>query len=421
MRIVLISEIFAREMGYLENILPKYLARLGAEVDVLASSLPPNYRQDPEQQTYRECVRGLAPGSVETLDGFRLHVLGHTKLLGHVHLLGLAQKLKDLQPQVVQIMTPMGWIAAESACNRFRFGYRLFSGCHYHASVFPLARRNSTFFDLERWQCFFERGLHGRVLSWATEKYYAISPDCAEVAARFFGVPGSKIEICPLGVDTEVFHPVSSEPEARARTALRARLGFQKDEIVCVYSGRFTEDKNPLLLARAIAQLAASGEPYRGFFIGNGPQAPGIDQCRGCVTHPFMPVSELGAFYRSADIGVWPTQESMSMLDALACGLPLVANDTMNAPERMDGSGLQYRLLDLEDLVCTLRLLRDADVRRQLGAQGARRMREEYSWEVIASRRMQEYSAALAAKSRRAVDGPLALSPHKNAGGDRPF
>lgn len=417
MRIVLISEIFAREMGYLENMLPKYLARLGAEVDVLASSLPPNYRQDPEQQTYRESVRGLMPGSVEALDGFRLHVLGHTKLLGHVRLLGLAQKLRELRPQVVQIMTPIGWIAAESACRRLRFGYRLFSGCHYHASVFALAQRNSTFFDPERWRCFFERGLHGRVLSWATEKYYAISPDCAEVAARFFGVPRSKIEICPLGVDTEVFHPAASEPEAGARTALRARLGFREGEIVCVYSGRFTEDKNPLLLACAIAELAASGEPYRGLFIGNGPQAPEIGQCRGCVTHPFMPMSELGAFYRSADIGVWPTQESMSMLDALACGLPLVANDTMNAPERVDGSGLRYRLLDLEDLVRTLRLLRAAGIRRQLGARGARRMREEYSWEAVAARRIEDYSAALATKEFRTTPSPLAMSPHKNARG----
>jgi glycosyltransferase involved in cell wall biosynthesis len=397
MRIVLISEIFSPGMGYLENRLPKYLARLGAHVDVVASSFPPDYRQEPEQQAYGGFAPELAPGSEETLDGFRLHILGHTKTLGHVRLLGLRQKLREIQPQVVQTMTPIGWIAVESAFYRSRLDYRLFSGCHYHASVFPLARKTSTGLRPERWRCYLERGLHGRMVSWATEKYYAISPDCAALASQFFGVPRSKLEICPLGVDTEVFHPVAGPGEARARTALRRRLGFREDEIVCVYSGRFTAQKNPLLLARAIAELAAAGEPFRGLLIGQGLQTQEIAQCRGCVHLPFMPVSELGAFYRAADIGVWPTEESMSMLDALACGLPLIANDTMDAPERLEGTGRQYRLGDGADLVVQLHALRDARVREPLGATGARRMREEFSWQAIAARRLLDYAAALAA------------------------
>jgi glycosyltransferase involved in cell wall biosynthesis len=397
MRIVLVSEIFAKGMGYLENMLPKYLARLGAEVDVVASSLPPDYRQDPAQQTYREFAHGSAPGSVETMDGFRLHVLGHTKSMGHVRLLGLQQKLKALRPEIVQTMTPIGWIAVESAWNRFRLGYHLFSGCHYHASVFPLAQRDSAFFHPERLQCYLQRGLHGRMVSWATEKYYAISPDCADVAERFFGVPTNKLEVCPLGVDTEILHPVSSAGESAERIALRDRLGFRGEEIVCVYSGRFGADKNPLLLARAIAQLVSAREPFRGLFIGNGPQAEEIGRCIGCVTHPFVPMRQLGALYRACEIGVWPTQESMSMLDALACGLPLIANDTMHAPERLNGTGLQYRLGDVDDLARTLRVLGASQVREKLGAKGTRRMREEFSWEAIAARRITDYSTVLAA------------------------
>lgn len=395
MRIALISEIFAQGMGYLENMLPKYLVRLGAEVDVVASSLPANYRQDPAHATYAGFAQGLAPGSVESLDGFRLHVLGHSKLLGHVRLVGLPQKLKELRPDIVQTMTPIGWIAMESAFHRFRLGYRLFSGCHYHASVFPLAQEKATRFHPERLKCRLERGLHGRMVSWATERYYAISPDCAGVAERFFGVPRNKLELCPLGVDTDVFHPVSGHEESAERTALRQRLGFREGDIVCVYSGRFGADKNPLLLARAITQLVSAGEPFRGLFIGNGPQAEAIAQCLGCTTHPFVPMRQLGAFYRASEIGVWPTQESMSMLDSLACGIPLVANDTMNAPERLQGSGLQYRLGDLDDLVRKLRLLCDAPLRERFGLEGARRMQEEFSWEVIAARRLDDYSAVL--------------------------
>ena len=398
MRIVLISEVFARNMGYLENMLPKYLARLGAEVDVIASSLAPNYRQDPYQETYRNFQDAICPGSVETLAGFRLHAVGHKRTLGHVRLLRLEEKLRELRPHIVQTMTPIGWIAVDTALNRIRLGYRLFSGCHYHASVFPLAQKQVGPLDPERLRCLAERGAHGRAASWLTEKCYAISPDCAEVAARFFGVPRRKLEICPLGVDTEMFHPISGRDGAEERRELRRRLGFREEEVVCVYSGRFAPDKNPLLLARAVAELNRSGEPFRGLFVGHGAESEEIARCPGCVVHPFVPVQELAALYRASDIAVWPAQESMSMLDAAACGRPVIANDRMGAPERLTGCGIQYRRGDAGDLAEKIRSLRSAAVREGLGSRGAWRMQEEYSWEAIAVRRMADYSAVLAGR-----------------------
>jgi glycosyltransferase involved in cell wall biosynthesis len=410
-RIVLISEVFAKGMGYLENMLPKYLARLGAQVDVLASSLLPDYSQNPEQQTYRDFADPIEPGSVEAMDGFRVHVMRHTMMLGHPRLLGLSEKLNVLQPHIVQTMTPIGWIAIDSAIHQLRLGYRLFSGCHYHASVFPLALAQTTFLHPARWKCFVQRGLHGRIISWATEKYYAISPDCADVATRFFGVPKNKLEVSPLGVDTEVFHPVSDEDAQTERATLRRSLGYRDSEIVCIYSGRLSEEKNPLLLARAVEELCSAGQPFRGLFVGNGTQSTEIANCRGCIIRPFMPITELGSFYRVADIGVWPTQESTSMLDALACGLPLIANDTLQAPERLTGSGLQYRLGDLQDLVRTLSELRDTATRQRLGAEGARRMKEECDWQAVAERRMRDYLSGPTAEAL-SITVPRLPSPH---------
>jgi len=167
---------------------------------------------------------------------------------------------------------------------------------------------------------------------------------------------------------------------------------------VCIYTGRFGADKNPLLLARAVAELRRRKKFYAGLFVGNGEQGGEIQRCEGCVTHPFVRVQELGALYRSADMGVWPTQESLSMLDAAACGLPVVANDTMTAKERLDGNGLTYRLNDQGDLVRALLGLRDAETRRAMGERGARKMAEEFSWESIARRRIRDYEAALCSK-----------------------
>jgi glycosyltransferase involved in cell wall biosynthesis len=395
MRLVLLAPTFSRNMGYLENMLPRYLARAGIETHVVAMDLPPYYWMPESQETYGDFSGQNHAGTMEYLDGYTLHILGHRKVAGYMRMVGLREKLSSIRPDVVQCSAVIGWVPLDAALYKFLFKYRLFSGNHYHASVFPLANKSLPWWRIERLRCAITRTLPGWAVSLLTEKCYAIAPDCADVAARFFGIPRRKIEVCSLGVDTEVFRPVSTANDQEARLELRRRLGFAESDIVCIYTGRFAEDKNPLLLAQSVAHLAGRGEPFRGLFVGKGTQGPTIQSLVGCTTHPFVPVHELGDFFRAADIGVWPAQESLSMLDAAACGLPIVANHTMTAKERIEGNGLFYQLDDREDLVRVLLQLRDLHVRQRLGSSGARKMERMFSWESIARRRIDDYRVAL--------------------------
>lgn len=410
MRVTLLSRTFAKEMGYLENMLPKYLARAGVDMHVVAMDLPPYYWLPEFQQTYAHLAERYQPGTVERLDGYTLHIVGHRKIAGHMRMRGLAEKLAAIRPDIVQCSACIGWIPLDAALHKLKWGYRLFTGNHYHASVFPLAGKFAPWWDRERLHCTATRTLPGWWTSLFTEKCYAISPDCAEVAARFFGIPKEKIEICPLGVDTDIFHPAAIEKEQRARGELRAKLGFSEGDIVCIYTGRFSEDKNPLLLASAVAQLSAQGKPFRGLFVGNGTQAKAIEASPGCTVHPFVTVQELADFLRAADVAVWPTQESLSILDAAACALPVVANHTISTMERIEGNGRLYKLNDQNDLIRVLLSLSDRQTRQRLGALGSQKVGRQFSWEVIAKRRVEDYQAALQGKSRaggKAVPGEL--------------
>jgi glycosyltransferase involved in cell wall biosynthesis len=395
-------------MGYLENFLPKYLVRLGIEVHVVAMDLPPYYQM--EKKEFKGTYGGFAdsgdlvPGAVEAIQGFTLHVLGHKRVFGRMQMNGLRKKLASIRPDIVQATAAIGWIPLQAALAKPFLGFKLFTGNHYHASVFPLAHKQLSSWSGELLRCRLTRTLPGWLVSLFTEKCYAIAPDCADVATRFFGVPNSKISVCPLGVDTELFHQVSTEQDQQKRLSLRRRLGFSDSEIVCIYTGRFSEDKNPLLLAKAVEQLTATGLPYHGLFVGNGVQTDAIQSCAGCTTYHFVPVHKLGDFYRASDIGVWPTQESLSMMDAAACGLPIVANNTITAMERLDGNGAAYKLNDLRDLVRVLLELRDPETRKRMGAIGAQKMANDLSWESIAKRRLRDYETVLSSKTRREED-----------------
>ena len=83
------------------------------------------------------------------------------------------------------------------------------------------------------------------------------------------------------------------------------------------------------------------------------------------------------------------------MLDAAACGLPIVVNDSLVAVERIRGNGLTYKLNDVDDLARVLRGLESKGRRSELGTVGAQRMREEFSWTAIAKRRVDVYEESI--------------------------
>jgi glycosyltransferase involved in cell wall biosynthesis len=396
-RIAILAYTFPRGMGYIGNMLPKHLARLGAEVHYLTMDLP-HYFQSTDRISSYGTFTGLEvvqPGAVEAYDGFTLHGLGHRAAFGQMKYVGLEHKLRELRVDVVQSLLAIGWPALQAAQLRKELGYTLFTANHTTASVFPLAQRPGSALSPARVRNFGTRFLPGRYVSLRSVKCYAATTDCARVAIDFFGVERAKIVVAPLGVDTDLFEPVRTEAHAAERRSLRAELGVAESDILFVYSGQFTAGKNPLLLAEAVEEMREHGLPARALFIGDGAQAAKIAARRSAIIRPFMANASLPRFYRAADVGVWPTQESTSMLDTAACGLPVVVNDTLRATERIAGNGLQYRLNDRADLVRALTRLLDARLRQQLGAVGAQRMIAEFSWRDLVARRLRDYQASL--------------------------
>jgi glycosyltransferase involved in cell wall biosynthesis len=391
-------------MGYIVNMLPRYLARTGAEVHYITMDMPHYAFDQSQQSTYSKFdgLKVMRPGEEESFDGFRLHCLGHRSVAGHPRFVGLKRKLQSIRPDVVQSFLSIGWVALDSALLRSSLGYSLFTAAHTTASVFPLANRPVSWANVDMARNFVTRWIPGRYVSRKTDKCYAATVDCGDVAQRFFGVEREKIEIVPLGVDTELMSPAVNEEQRMARLNLRASLGFAPDDVVYIYTGQFTEAKNPLLLATAVESIRSKGGKVRGLFLGDGVQRDAIVACRQSVVLPFVPHKELPNYYRAAEVGVWPTQESTSMLDAAACGLPIVVNDTLRAVERISGNGVTYRLNDLHHLEKVLSSLMDSEARLTLGRTGAVRIAKEFSWSSLAARRVVDYCNSLEGKPKSA-------------------
>ena len=395
MRIAVVSTFYSEGMGYTENCLPRVLAALGHDVHLITTVFNVYGNEADYASTYQEFLgppRGN-PGTT-SVDGYQVHRLDATVTGGYIVSRGLFAKVRAIAPDVVHSLEIASVQTYQLAMLRLVGRFALFCETHQHMSVVkPFLRQPGSFLRKAGYRM--TRTWPTRLASLAVEKCYAIAPDCVEVATRFYGVPREKVRLQSLGADTDLFHPIETAGDALSRSDLRRRLGFTDEDIVCVYCGRFSRDKNPLLLARAIDALHDRDARFKGLFIGDGVQKNEIAACRNTATISFMAHRSLAAHYRAADVAVWPTQESMSMLDAAASGIPIVVSDAVGEKDRVNGNGRMYREGDVSSMVDALLSLGAREQRLGLGIVGRRKMLEGFNWKRYAKLVEADYHEAL--------------------------
>ncbi len=146
-----------------------------------------------------------------------------------------------------------------------------------------------------------------------------------------------RFRFMPTWMDPEIFHP----PDAGPRQALRARLderyGWRPDQRVIIFVGRLDAQKNIELLIRSFAAVAAQQADLRLLVVGDGALAASLRQLARVlgvddkvIFTGAQPVAHVADLLRSADVFAMSSAfegMSMSLLEAMGCGLPVVSTD----------------------------------------------------------------------------------------------
>jgi glycosyltransferase involved in cell wall biosynthesis len=178
---------------------------------------------------------------------------------------------------------------------------------------------------------------------------------------RSAGLPGERVRVVPNGIDTERFRPATADE----RTALRTALGWPVDRKIVLFVGFFSRDKRPDLLLRAWRRLDATARPQLVFV---GAKATGyyeIDDELGAAIRrgaseigaadrvSFVePTNEVERCFRAADVYVLPSireAHPLALLEAMACGLPVIAARLPGATDAIVDDGVTGRLVPPDD------------------------------------------------------------------------
>jgi glycosyltransferase involved in cell wall biosynthesis len=193
-----------------------------------------------------------------------------------------------------------------------------------------------------------------------------------------YGVPIAKVVIVPELIDLQAW-----ETETRLQGETEA------DPPAILTVAHMYPRKNLGLLLKALARLRDAGVAFQGWIVGDGPSRQAWERLRDslglqdCVTFlGTLSRRQLVDRYRRAAIFCLPSRQEgfgIVFLEAMACGKPIVAARAAAVPETViDGEcGL---LLDPDDPEALARaltaLLRDPDLRQEMGEAGRRRVKQ---------------------------------------------
>jgi glycosyltransferase involved in cell wall biosynthesis len=260
------------------------------------------------------------------------------------------------------------------------------------ARVFPNAKAVMTYDYFE-----FRRGrtpawpLYRRALL-AYDALLPCSEYCRRESGRYWRLPDDKVFVVYNGVDLESFRP---DAEGAARE--RARLGNPRQLILSL--GRVCAQKGTDVLLDAYGalrrrlpdvQLAIAG-PIEQFDAADARSAAHWRSRIAAAGATYLGVIEeprLPALLSAADVFVMPTRElemfGMTAVEALACGVPVVASDHGGLRETVpDGCGTRFGAGDARALAATLRNMLEDDELRTHKAAMARLHASRFAWPRI--------------------------------------
>ncbi len=194
------------------------------------------------------------------------------------------------------------------------------------------------------------------------------------------GIDGAKIKILPRGLDTSLFHP------SKRQAGFWIKRGAKKEELILLYVGRVSVEKNLDVFATAHDRVRAAGLKVRAAIVGSGVYVKAMQRMLpDAIFTGSLSGEELAGAFASADIFVFPSISDTFgnvVIESQASGLPVIVSDQKGPQELVENgvTGVITRGLDDADLAAAIeRLARDPVERARIG-EAARRGVETRNW-----------------------------------------
>lgn len=395
MKIALVVGYFDIVSPYSEFYVMRELEKLGHEVCTITSN-----RLNPRNSLLRTSDRRSVKVGKHLEDQLLVYRLRMAPGIGGIDLFcfGLGQALADFSPDIVKVgvLSPL-MIPVLRHKHKFGLDYRVFADSV--SGIFGPTPPKALAFDIYRWflKDYLRRNIDG---------YFAIAEGSRLWLQKNFSVPKELIDVVPLGADCDLY-----APDVSSRSAIRDILKIEDDSQVLLYSGKIEPGKDIDVLVKAASLVSArcrkrvcllimgNGAPAYLTYVKNVVKSSGMERNTRFVQT--LDRLELPKYYNAADIAVWPGNLSISIISAMAVGLPIVVPDY--AETRADafdsrhlleyGNGLSFRRGDVANLASSIeRLVTQNGLVEKMGKESRRLALDKLNWRAITRQYLEAYA-----------------------------
>ena len=317
MKIVMLTELYADDAQYQENLLGKYYVKHGHEVTVIAGT------SNDARAFYADEHDPSVPAS-EYRDGlvkviklpYSLNFLNRLRRFA-----GVDKILEREQPDLIYVHDIHLNLAEAAGFKRKHPHCRIIMD--YHADYSNSAKN---WLSLNVLHKVIRKSIlyrHKRYI----EKFYPVWPAAGVFLHEVYGIRPDEMELLHQGPDTDV---ARSTKAAQAGALVRRTLGIPEDAVVVFTGGKFSRKKKTHVLIEAVmrianpalhlivvgdagpADIAYKEELLR---IAGTERVHFVGWVRGADVYRFMD---------AADLAVFPASQSVLWQQAISMGLPLI-------------------------------------------------------------------------------------------------
>lgn len=354
------------------------LARAGARVELV---VPARWNDAYARNKKPQLLTSI------TFPVHQLSVWKPGQLMLHFYRSGLSRIVKNFQPDIIFLDEEPGSLVAaqiSALCVRRKIPFSLYTKQNIRKNYPP----PFGFIEKLTYRC--------------ARAILALSPEVEQVL-RAKGFRGG-IQQLAHGCDLSLFH-------TQKNLELRAKLGLHA--LTIGYLGRFVPEKGLHRLVEAAAILRDQKLDFQVLMVGSGSQEAELRALvarynleKRFVWTGAVPHHKAGDYLRCMDIFAlpsltkphWKEQFGRVLIEAMACGVAIVASDSGYIPELIHktGGGLIFREDDAPDCARALQTLLDnADKRAELGRIGTEAVRAGFTYEAVGTRLFEVLKSSL--------------------------
>ena len=348
MKIVMLCDFYSENQQYQENLLAKYYVRLGHSVTILTSTI--------------DDVFDYVADKYDNLKKEKTYNADEVKIIRQPYKYNIANKLRKF-PNVESILIEENpdlifmhecfWNLKEAAIFK-RNNRKCKVIMDYHADY---SNSGKNWVSINILHKIFRKSILYRDIK-SIDQIFSIVPAGFTFLHEIYGIPYEKIELLPLGVDTEMVKLTLSN---KSRDKIRKKLDIPSDSIVIFTGGKLTPLKQTHLVVEAVR--AINNPTVHLVIVGSGADVKYIEYLKEISRNDsrihftgWLSYVDIYDYMAASDIAIFPSSQSVLWQQAIGMGLVLVVgryivleNDKV-VHQDVDYLNLNHNVIPLDDI-----------------------------------------------------------------------